>query len=208
MSMRIAVIGPNAGEAHLGGYSGTPKYAISILEGIKKKIAGRAEVLYAEGCRITESKPVWEEDKVVPADPNLDQARISEALEAMSKADVGIVVVGENEQTSREAWSPTHLGDRDSLDLLGRQDELVSRLLATGKPLVVENAQSAAVYVPRGDGYRLRYLSGRWAGEWQLNEEPVHPGVKVLESRRGSTSHQTNPFHEKADPCQGPFCSL
>jgi beta-glucosidase len=55
----------------------------------------------------------------------------------LSNADVGIVVVGENEQTSREAWSSTHLGDRDNLDLIGRQDELVARLLATGKPLVV-----------------------------------------------------------------------
>jgi alpha-galactosidase len=64
----------------------------------------------------------------------------------------------------------------------------------TGKPLVVENAHSGALYVPGGDGYRLRYLSGRWAGEWQLNEEAVHPGLKVLESRRGSTSHQTNPW--------------
>jgi alpha-galactosidase len=64
----------------------------------------------------------------------------------------------------------------------------------TDKALVVENAQSAAFYLPRGDGYRLRYLTGRWAGEWQLNTEPVHTGVKVLESRRGSTSHQTNPW--------------
>src|SRR5262249_7904999 len=64
----------------------------------------------------------------------------------------------------------------------------------TGEPLVAENAQSGALYVPRGEGYRLRYLSGRWAGEWQLNEEAVHTGVKVLESRRGSTSHQTNPW--------------
>jgi alpha-galactosidase len=64
----------------------------------------------------------------------------------------------------------------------------------TGKPVVVESAQSGAFYVPRGDGYRLRYLSGRWAGEWQLNEEAVHTGVKVLESRRGSTSHQMNPW--------------
>lgn len=64
----------------------------------------------------------------------------------------------------------------------------------TTDPIVVESAQSAAWYLPQGDGYRLRYLSGRWAGEWQLNEEPIHPGVKVLESRRGSTSHQTNPW--------------
>jgi len=134
---RIAVIGPNAAEPHLGGYSGTPHHAVSILEGVKNKVAGKAEVLYSEGCKITESKPVWEEDKVVPADPELDKARLSAAVETMSKADVGIVVVGENEQTSREGWSSTHLGDRDSLDLLGRQDELVSRLLATGKPVVV-----------------------------------------------------------------------
>ena len=134
---RIAVIGPNAGDPHLGGYSGTPRHGISILEGIRNKVAGKAQVLYAEGCRITESKPIWEEDKVIPADPKLDEKRISDAVDVVAKADVGVVVVGENEQTSREGWSPTHLGDRDNLDLLGRQDELVSRLLATGKPVVV-----------------------------------------------------------------------
>ncbi len=133
----IAVIGPNAAEAHLGGYSGTPKHAISILDGIKNKVGNKVEVLYAEGCRITESKPVWEEDKVIPPDPALDERRMAEAVDVLSKADLGIVVVGDNEQTSREAWSPTHLGDRDSLDLVGRQNELVARLLATGKPVVV-----------------------------------------------------------------------
>jgi alpha-galactosidase len=64
----------------------------------------------------------------------------------------------------------------------------------TKGPVVLESAQSAAWYLPRGEGYRLRYLTGRWAGEWQLNEEPVHAGIKVLESRRGSTSVQTNPW--------------
>jgi alpha-galactosidase len=64
----------------------------------------------------------------------------------------------------------------------------------TDKAIVLESAQSAAWYLPQGDGYRLRYLTGRWAGEWQLNEEPVHTGLKVLESRRGSTSSQTNPW--------------
>jgi alpha-galactosidase len=62
------------------------------------------------------------------------------------------------------------------------------------KPVIVESAQSGAWYLPRGDGYRLRYLTGRWAGEWQVNEEPVHTGLKILESRRGSTSAQSNPW--------------
>jgi alpha-galactosidase len=64
----------------------------------------------------------------------------------------------------------------------------------TDKPVVLESAQSAAWYLPQGDGYRLRYLTGRWASEWQLTEEPVHTGLKVLESRRGSTSVQANPW--------------
>ena len=48
--------------------------------------------------------------------------------------------------------------------------------------------------MPPGEGYRLSYLTGRWAGETQLIQEDIHPGVKVLESRRGTTSHQTNPW--------------
>ena len=64
----------------------------------------------------------------------------------------------------------------------------------TDKAVMLESAQSAAWYVPEGNGYRLRYLTGRWAGEWQLAEEPVHTGMKVLESRRGSTSVQANPW--------------
>jgi alpha-galactosidase len=64
----------------------------------------------------------------------------------------------------------------------------------TGQPVVVESAQSGVWYVPAGEGYRLSYLTGRWAGETQLHREPVEPGKKVLESRRGNTSHQANPW--------------
>jgi alpha-galactosidase len=64
----------------------------------------------------------------------------------------------------------------------------------TGQPVVVESAQSGVWYVPAGEGYRLSYLTGRWAGETQLRREPVEPGKKVLESRRGNTSHFLNPW--------------
>ena len=60
--------------------------------------------------------------------------------------------------------------------------------------MVVESAQSGVWYVPAGEGYRLSYLTGRWAGETQLHREPIQPGKKVLESRRGNTSHQANPW--------------
>jgi beta-glucosidase len=47
-----------------------------------------------------------------------------------------VLAIGGNEQTSREAWSRVHMGDRTSLDLIGRQEELVDAMLATGKPVV------------------------------------------------------------------------
>jgi alpha-galactosidase len=64
----------------------------------------------------------------------------------------------------------------------------------TGQEITVESAQSAAWYLPPGDGYRLSYLSGRWAAETQLNQEPIHEGMKVLESRLGHTGHNFNPW--------------
>src|ERR1039458_7520868 len=64
----------------------------------------------------------------------------------------------------------------------------------TSQPVMVESAQSGVWYVPAGEGYRLSYLTGRWAGETQLHRDPVEPGKKVLKSRRGNTSHQANPW--------------
>ena len=64
----------------------------------------------------------------------------------------------------------------------------------TSGPLDVESFQSGVWHVPHGDGYRLSYLTGRWAAETQLTREPVHTGTKVLESRKGHTSHNANPW--------------
>ena len=47
------------------------------------------------------------------------------------------MVLGDNEQTSREAWADNHLGDRASLDLVGQQNELAHAIFALGKPTVV-----------------------------------------------------------------------
>jgi beta-glucosidase len=134
---RIAVIGPNAADVHLGGYSDKPGRGVGVLQGIKDKVGSAATVLYSEGCKITETFPVWEEDKVVLGDPALNAKRIEEAVKVAQKVDVVILALGGNEQTSREAWAVNHQGDRDSLDLLGNQDDLVKAILATSKPTVV-----------------------------------------------------------------------
>jgi hypothetical protein len=70
-------------------------------------------------------------------DPATQTAAIEEAVAAAKKSDVAILVVGENESTNREAWAENHLGDRDSLDLLGAQDDLVKAVVETGTPTVV-----------------------------------------------------------------------
>jgi beta-glucosidase len=138
----IAVIGPNAADAHLGGYSRDPGPGnqISILDGIRKRVGDSAKVLYAEGCKITTGKQgwsAWYENKVVQPDPKADVEGIRAAVAVARQADVAIVVVGENESTNREAWSEQHLGDRDSLDLLGSQQALIQAIVGTGKPVVV-----------------------------------------------------------------------
>lgn len=134
---RVAVIGPNAADVHLGGYSGEPSHSVSILQGIKDKLGSSAEVLYSEGCKITETTPVWEANNVVLGDPTLNAKRIQEAVKVAEKADVIILALGGNEQTSREEWAENHLGDRDNLDLLGNQDDLARAMMGTGKPVVV-----------------------------------------------------------------------
>ena len=132
----IAVIGPNAHRPLLGGYSGMPKHNVTVLDGIKAKVGDRVKVLYSEGCKITAGGS-WQQDEVVPSDPAEDRKLIAKAVKVAKAADVIVLAIGGNEQTSREAWGLKHMGDRTSLDPIGRQDELVSAMLATGKPVIV-----------------------------------------------------------------------
>ncbi len=132
----IAVIGPNAHRSLLGGYSGVPRHEVTVLEGIRERAGSRIKVLYSEGCQITVGGS-WAQDEVVLPDPEDDRRKIAEAVKVARKADVIVLAIGGNEQTSREAWSFQHLGDRPSLDLVGRQEELVRAMLGLGKPVVV-----------------------------------------------------------------------
>jgi beta-glucosidase len=133
----IAVIGPNSNRSLLGGYSGTPKHNVTVLEGIKAKLGDRVKVLHSEGCRITADGGSWQRDEVYPSDPGQDRKQIAAAVKVAKQADVIVLAIGGNEQTARESWNLNHMGDRTSLDLIGRQDELVKAMLDTGKPVIV-----------------------------------------------------------------------
>lgn len=132
---KIAVIGPNANRSLLGGYSGVPKDEVTVLDGIQARVGDAMEVVYSEGCKITVGGS-WNRDEVVASDPVEDHKMIAEAVTAARDADVIVLALGGNEQTSREAWSLTHMGDRANLDLIGRQNDLVDAMVALGKPVV------------------------------------------------------------------------
>lgn len=132
---KIAVIGPNTNRSLLGGYSGKPVHEVTFLDGIREKVGDQAEVVYSEGCKITIGGS-WEEDEVVLADPEENKKLIKEAVETAKDADVIVLAIGGNDQTSRESWALNHMGDRTSLDLVGQQNDLVQAMAATGKPVI------------------------------------------------------------------------
>jgi beta-glucosidase len=132
----IAVIGPNAAVARLGGYYGIPPMTVSPLEGIEQRVGKRARVVHAPGVVITEDDDWWA-DEVVLGDPAQNRQMIAAAVKVAKGADTIVLMIGDTEQTSREGWADAHLGDRSSLDLVGEQQELFDALRALGKPLVV-----------------------------------------------------------------------
>ena len=185
----LAVIGPNAAPVRLGGYSGNPGYGVSVLEGIRQEVGQEIEILYAEGCGITQSTndagQMWVDDEVLAPDPDDDSGLIAEAVETTQKADVALLVLGDNEQTCREAWSKSHLGDRDSLDLPGRQEELLRAVFATGKPVILLLIQGrpasinfAAQHVPAIlEGWYLGQAAGTAVADVLFGT--VNPGGKL-----------------------------
>ena len=133
---RVAVIGPNAAVGRLGGYSSQPRGVVSLLDGVKARLAGKAEVVHAQGVFITQSED-RSANEVLLADAAKNRALIAEAVEVAKGADVVLLAIGDTEQTSREGYAKNHLGDRTDIDLIGEQGDLFAALKATGKPVVV-----------------------------------------------------------------------
>jgi beta-glucosidase len=123
----IAVIGPNANRVLLGGYAGQPIHFVTVLEGIKNFAGAKANVLYSEGCKITTTDSEGHAEIVKPEE-NIES--IAKAVQLAKQADVIILAVGGNEQTSNEG------GDRMNLDLVGSQNQLIDSIAATGKPII------------------------------------------------------------------------
>jgi beta-glucosidase len=151
---KIAVIGPMAAVNYLGDYSGLPVKNVSLLEGIRNKVQGAAEVLYAKGVRLTTNGDTISQnnyqyiDTIIFPTKEENERLIDEAVKTAQQADAVILAIGENEQFSRETWAPNHFGDMDNLNLQSQQIELAKAIVATGKPVVVYLMHGRPLAIP------------------------------------------------------------
>ena len=129
---KIAVCGPNANEEGyaLTHYGPLAVEVTTVLEGIQEKTKSKAEVLYTKGCDLVDAH--WPESEIIDYPLTDDeQAEIDKAVENARQADVAVVVLGGRQRTCGENKS------RTSLDLPGRQLQLLQAIQATGKPVVL-----------------------------------------------------------------------
>ena len=138
---KIAVIGPCASDLWFGGYSGEPHRKTSLLQGITDKVGSSAEVLFAQGCKLTTNTTAsyfnWKGDEIIFASRDENLKLIEEAVTTARKAEIIILAIGENEHLCREGWAKNHIGDNMTLDLFGEQSELAGELIKLGKPVIV-----------------------------------------------------------------------
>ena len=171
---RLAVIGTHAVDTPIGGYSDQPRHVVSVLEGLQEAANGRFEVTYSEGVRLTESRE-WAADPVDLIDPAVNAELIAAAVETARTADAIVLVLGENEQLSREAWADTHLGDRADLQLVGQQMDLYRALRALDIPVIVLLLNGRPLAVTELAETADALLEG-----WYLGQETGHGVADVL----------------------------
>src|SRR5580698_2921728 len=161
----LAVIGPNAATVRLGGYSGVPDRPVSVVDGLRAKLGDKVKVVTAPGCGLTTGNRGWSDDLVTLSDPREDAHLTVEAAKLAATADVVLLVLGQNEQLSREGWADNHQGDRTSLDLPGKQMELARAVLAAGKPTILLLIHGSPLTIPELEHAVPAILDGFYLGE-------------------------------------------
>lgn len=179
----LAVIGPNGKHVRLGGYSGVPPYFVSVVEGIQNRAGSGTKVVFAEGCKISEPDPAPNVSVVTAYNaPNAeaDQKLFDEAVAVAKSADVIVFALGGNEVVSRESignigFGKPLYGDSDSIELPGRQNELVHEIAKLGKPMVA--------ILLNGKAYAIEQLTSEVPAiveGWYLGQETGNALAGVL----------------------------
>lgn len=127
----IAVIGPNANEQTqlICRYGPANAPIKTVYQGIKELLP-HTEVIYKKGCDIID--PHFPESEILDFPKTAEEVQLmEEAIRAAKQAEVVVMVLEGNELTVREDRS------RTSLNLPGRQEELLKAVCATGKPIIL-----------------------------------------------------------------------
>lgn len=129
---KIAVCGPNANDATyaLTHYGPLAVEVTTVFEGIRNKVGSDVEVTYTKGCDLVDAH--WPESELVDYPMTADeQNEIDKAVEQVRQSDVAVVVLGGNSRTCGENKS------RSSLELPGRQLQLLKAVQTTGKTVIL-----------------------------------------------------------------------
>lgn len=129
---KIAVCGPNANDATyaLTHYGPLAVEVTTVFEGIRNKVGSDVEVTYTKGCDLVDAH--WPESELIDYHMTADeQNEIDKAVEQVRQSDVAVVVLGGNSRTCGENKS------RSSLELPGRQLQLLKAVQATGKTVIL-----------------------------------------------------------------------
>ena len=175
---KIALIGPNADQVILGGYSPRHYEAVTIRKGLEDYLQGTGiDLVYEKGCDITRQKSSSQFEvgnlktsqiETFSLEEELDS--IKKAVKAASSSDVIVLCVGDNYYTTREAiYNEGNLGDRSDLNLVGNQNYLAEQIIACGKPVVV--------VMMHGRSLTINYLAEKADAiidAWYLGENTGH----------------------------------
>ena len=175
---KLLLLGTHAKDTPIGGYSDVPRKVVSIHEALAAEAKAQGFGFdYREGVRITEER-IWGKDEIRFTAPEVNARLIADAVKAAKSADTIVMVLGDNEQTSREAWADGHLGDRATLDLMGQQNELAKAIFDLGKPTVV--------FLLNGRPLSINLLAERADAiveGWYMGQETGHAAADVLFGR-------------------------
>jgi beta-glucosidase len=139
----IAVIGPNANSRSslIGNYHGTASRYFTVLDGIAETVGESARVYYADGCHLYKEKT---EELAERGD------RFAEAVSAAERADAVVLCLGLDESLEGEEGDESNTfnsGDKINIDLPGLQQELMEKVCAVGKPVILVLLSGSALAV-------------------------------------------------------------
>ena len=142
----ILIAGPDADNKQFSLSRYGPKKIIynTMIEAFKAKLGSNVNVMYSKGCGIIDSH--WPESEILPFDPDeKDMIAINDAVTKAKKADVVVLVMGEDDNVIGESKS------RTDLNLSGNQQLFLTKIHETGKPVILVLMNGRAITINWAD---------------------------------------------------------